>query len=140
MLDKKATPIPFSNQREDRLSWGLSPSGDFKLKDAYHIANANDLKPMNWPYNKKRIWKVPTLPKIKFFLWQCSHDSIPVCALLANKDCPKAQSFWNSFSPPCSATSFYDTQLMVWLRINCKLMQQCNATKLDWAIIFLIAV
>ena len=58
----------------------------------------------------------------------------------ALRDCPKAQSFWNSFSPPCSAASFYDTQLMVWLRINCKSMRQCNATDLDWAIIFPIAV
>ena len=155
MLEMKATLIPFSNQREDRLSWGLSPSGDFKLKDAYHIANANDPKPINWPYSEEWIWKIPTLPKIKFFLWQCSHDSIPVRVLLANKginislvcpacnsapetiihalrDCPKAQSFWNSFSPPCSATSFYDTQLMVWLRINCKSIRQCNATELDW--------
>lgn len=70
LLDMKAIPIPFSNQREDRLSWGLSLSGDFKLKDAYHIATANDPKPMNWPYRKEWIWKIPTLPKIKFFLWQ----------------------------------------------------------------------
>ena len=159
----KATPIPFSNQREEKLSWGLSLSGEFKLKDAYHIANANDPKSMNQHYNEEWIWKIRALPKIKFFLWQCSHDSIPNHILLANRgmnisplcptcnsapetiihalrNCPKAQSLWNSFSPLCSAASFYDTQLMVWLRINCKLMHQCNATELDCAIIFPIAV
>ncbi|KAK7843484.1 putative ribonuclease h protein [Quercus suber] len=120
----------------------LSPSGEFTLKDAYHIANANDLKSMTRAYREECIWKIPALPKIKFFLWQCSHESISVRVLLANRgmnifplcpacnsapetiihalrNCPKAQSFWNSFSPPCSAASFYDTQLMVlWLHRN----------------------
>ena len=159
----KATTIPFSNQIKERLLWGLSLSGEFKLKDAYHIANANDPKSMNRHFSEEWIWKIQSLPKIKFFLWQCSHDSIPNHILLANRgmnisplcltcnsapetiihalrDCPKAQSFWNSFSSLCSAASFYDTQLMVWLRINCKSMQQCNATELDCAIIFPIAV
>lgn len=29
------------------------------------------------------IWKVPTIPKVKCFLWQCYHKSIPVRSVLA---------------------------------------------------------
>ncbi|KAK7854301.1 putative ribonuclease h protein [Quercus suber] len=37
LLEMKATPIPYSKSREDRLSWSLSPSGEFQLKDAYRF-------------------------------------------------------------------------------------------------------
>ncbi|KAL0001241.1 hypothetical protein SO802_015022 [Lithocarpus litseifolius] len=67
-------------------------------------------------------------------------NAAPETIIHAVKDCLKAQFFWNSFSPPCSAASFFGTQLMVWLRINCKLMRQCDVYELDWAIIFPIAV
>ena len=39
ILEMKATPLPFSNQGEDRLSWYSSPNGEFKLKEAYKLAN-----------------------------------------------------------------------------------------------------
>ncbi|KAK7827223.1 putative ribonuclease h protein [Quercus suber] len=29
------------------------------------------------------IWKVSTIPKIKYFVWQCLHESIPVSTVLA---------------------------------------------------------
>ncbi|KAK7823380.1 putative ribonuclease h protein [Quercus suber] len=145
-MEIKATPIPYSKLREDRLSWSSSSSGKFHLKDAYHI-----------------VWKIPSLPRIKCFLWQCCHQSILVRALLAKRgmnispicpmcnaapetishalrDCPKVQSFWNSFSPPVSASIFYGTQILDWLRLNCKSMQQCDVADLDWAILFPIAV
>lgn len=112
----KATPIPYSKLREDRLSWSLSPSGEFQLKDAYRLANANENHPMNHSFNGVWVWKVPSLPKIKCFLWQCCHKSIPMRALLvergmnisptcplcnsaletishALRDCPKVQIF-----------------------------------------------
>lgn len=66
-------------------------------------------------------------------------NSAPKMIILALRDCPKAQSIWNS-SPPFPAASFYDTQLMVWLRINCKSMRQWNFIDLDWSIIFPIVV
>ncbi|KAL0001759.1 hypothetical protein SO802_015540 [Lithocarpus litseifolius] len=90
-------------------------------------------------------------------------ESIPVCALLtergmnislicpmsnaspetishALRDCPKAQSFWNFFSPPISTSNFYGTQILDWLRLNCRSMQQCDVADLDWAILFPIAI
>lgn len=162
LLSMKATPIPFSNQSEDRISRCLSPSGESNTKDAYCIANTieNQLTPRS--FSGDWVWKIPSLPKVKFFLWQCCHQSILVRMLLAErgmdispqcpmcnsapksvihalKDCPKAQLFWNSFSPPASSATFYGTQLLDWLRINCKSSQHCGTSKIAWAIILPIA-
>ena len=40
---------------------------------------------MNWPFSEDWVWKVTAIPKIKFFLWQCSYQSIPVRAILAKR-------------------------------------------------------
>ena len=69
----------------DRISWFLSPSGEFVLKDAYKLACTEDgshafnLDTGSW------VWKTSTLPKIKCFLWQCCHLSIPVRETLASR-------------------------------------------------------
>ena len=50
IMEIKATLIPYSMLREDRLSWSSSPSGEFRLKDAYRIANAKESKPKIQPF------------------------------------------------------------------------------------------
>ena len=37
LLEMKATPLPFSFQGKDRITWHYSTNGEFKLKDAYHL-------------------------------------------------------------------------------------------------------
>ena len=162
-LEMKAIPLPFSNQGEDRLSWFSSPNGDFKLKEAYRLANKGDNN-MVWQHFKGDwVWKVATLPKIKCFLWQCCHQSIPVRALLAQRgmdipflcpvfnhepetilhalrDCPKAQSFWNSLSPPFRSNLFYGLQLVDWLKLNCKTSMSSPSSNINWSILFPFAV
>ncbi|KAK7857244.1 hypothetical protein CFP56_019206 [Quercus suber] len=34
-MELKATPISFSTQNTDRITWSSSPSGSFELKEAY---------------------------------------------------------------------------------------------------------
>lgn len=77
-LEMKATPCPFSNQGGDRLSWFSSPNGEFNLKEAYRLANWEDSNEVGRRFRGDWVWKVQSLPKIKRFLWQCSHHSIPV--------------------------------------------------------------
>ena len=163
LMEIKATLIPYSMLREDRLSWSISPKREFHLKDTYRIANAKESKLELQPFSGVWVWKIPSLPRIKRFLWQCCHQSIPVRALLAERgmnispicpmcnaapetishafrNCLKAQSFWNSFSPLVSASIFYGTQFLDWLRLNCRSMQRCDVADLDWAILFPIAI
>ena len=84
-LEMKATPLPFSNQSGDRLSWFSSPSGDFKLKEAYCPANSEDNYEADRMFRGEWVWKVQSLPKIKCFLWQCCHHNIPIRAILSKR-------------------------------------------------------
>ena len=88
------------------------------------------------------VWKVETLPKIKCFLWQCYHSSIPIRSVLVArgvhlhtscpicnsasktidhlfKECSFAKTFWDSFPYPMQSSLFYGENLVEWLRINC---------------------
>ena len=38
MLEMKATPVSFSTQISNRITWSSSPSGNFELKEAYRLA------------------------------------------------------------------------------------------------------
>lgn len=42
LLDIKANPMPLMTTSTDRISWFLSPSGEFVLKDAYKLACTED--------------------------------------------------------------------------------------------------
>lgn len=83
-----------------------------------------------------------SISKIKCFLWQCYHKSIPVSSLLATWgmdvptvcrlynsgtetilhvlcDCQVALNLWTVLSLPLPAVSFFNLQLLDWLRLNC---------------------
>ena len=86
--------------------------GSFELKSAYKVAMGVDTISL---FTARWLWKAPTLPRIKTFIWQCAHNSIgvkeclarrsvmedvvcPICRredesiLHALRDCPWAQS------------------------------------------------
>jgi ribonuclease HI len=124
----------------DKRVWD-SVGGDFNLGKAYSIACNNfsecsSLNPSSW------IWKVKTSPRIKFFLWQCYHLSVPVREILASRginiptscprclapneslihmlrDCPDSIAFWSSFRFPSLGNHFYSASLFDWIHSNC---------------------
>ena len=78
----KSTPIPMSATRVDRISWSSSPNGEFKIKEAYKLACMTQNNPHCDHFMGNWIWKISMLPKIKCFLWQCFHRSIPTREVL----------------------------------------------------------
>ena len=68
LLEIKATHVPFSNHSKDLLSWFSSLNGEFKLKEAYRLANLVGNDTANQIFRGDRVWKVQSLPKIKHFL------------------------------------------------------------------------
>ena len=81
----KATPITFSAMHFDRITWSSSPNRNFDMKEAYKLAILEFDKMYKGNFDGSWIWKVPTIPKIKCFLWQCHHHSILVRSTLAAK-------------------------------------------------------
>ena len=139
----KATSFPIHANGIDHISWASSPSREFELKDAYRLARLNTDDSTVNPFVDNWVWKTNTMPKIKCFLWQCVHRSIPVREVLVARglhlptscplcngpsksiirvlrDCSIAQQVWNSLSPPMLPNLFFGINLSNWLRLNCK--------------------
>lgn len=93
------------------------------------------------PFTGGWVWKANTYPKIRCFLWQCLHKSIPVrgvlvargvntptlCPLCNNasesivhmlRDCSQACLFCDSLGIPIQHDLFYGLNFEAWLRIN----------------------
>lgn len=71
-----STPLKFTSPLKDSYSWKCDSSGRFSTKSAYNLTSS--LEPpnsesKNFP-NLSWIWKIPTLPKIKHFLWISFYD------------------------------------------------------------------
>ena len=70
-------PISFFALNIDRITWSSSPSGNFELKEVYKLASMEETCSNLCQFGGDWIWKAPTIPKIKCFLWQCYYNSIP---------------------------------------------------------------
>ena len=155
----KATPIPFFALYEDHLTWYSSPSGAFELKEAYRLAGMEGEDNQASPFVGEWIWKTISILKVKCFLWQCYHNSIPVQATLAYRgmdispsclicngapetiihvlrDCPFAKWFWNSFPQPMQASLFYGSRLADWMRLNCQSTKVFLCSRINWGVVF----
>ena len=101
---------------------------------------------------------IPTLPKIRCFLWQCCHLSIPVWEVLAARrmnishlcpicnsgpesiihmlrDCSLARQVWDSLIPLAALGSFYVSNLVNWLCSNCN-SHASSHLGIPWNVIF----
>jgi ribonuclease HI len=152
----KALSVCPARSLADRRVWD-SVGGQFSLKKAYSIAcNTSSecfkTKPSDW------IWNVGTNPRIKFFLWQCYHLSVPVRDTLASRginiptfcprcsgpnetlihllrDCPDSIAFWNAFRYPNVGNQFYSAPLIDWIIANCS-VSSTHDHNIPWQTIF----
>ena len=79
--------------KEDFKVWNLTRSGQFFMKSAYQLAFSEKTKVIqpeafNQPSVnslKEKVWKVPTLPKIRVFVWKVLNGALPVADLLESR-------------------------------------------------------
>ena len=69
---------------QDSSTWAFSNNGSFSLKAAYVMAKGlNPLNlcssPISW------VWKIKWNPRIIFFFWLVSHNSIPTFEVLGSR-------------------------------------------------------
>ena len=135
----KATPLRRYVVREDHKSLISSLNGEFNPRNAYLLAIDENLEAPD--FHGKWIWKLQTLPKIKMFLWKCSHMSLPVKAILTHRgigglggcdscteleesithvlrDCSIAKNFWEHSSYPDSLKQSFSDDLESWIKKN----------------------
>lgn len=79
--------------RADSHTWKYNKSGNLTVKSAYWLAQSSKIQgshpevlimPSIIPL-KAKIWKVPTVPKIRTFMWKILGDALPVADLLINR-------------------------------------------------------
>ena len=78
----QATPLSLTGRSGDKLAWAENLKGSFDLKIAYKLDTSSEEIA---PFTTSWIWKAPTLPRIKTFLWQCAHNSIAVKECLTGR-------------------------------------------------------
>jgi len=109
------------------------------------------------------VWKSKTTPRIKFFLWQCYHGSIPTKDVLDSQgfnldtacelcgcnsetiihllcDCGVARNVWRKLGINDANQDFYNTPLAEWLRKNCESSISFSRPRIPWSFIFPKAV
>ena len=69
--------------QEDLNILAFSKDGNFSLKSAYLIAKG--LNPLNLDTFNMWVWNSKIMSRIKFFLWLCSHYSIPTREVLGSR-------------------------------------------------------
>ena len=130
----QATPFSLTSRGGDKLAWAENLMGSFELKSAYKVAMGVDTISL---FTARWLWKAPTLPRIKTFIWQCAHNSIgvkeclarrsvmedvvcPICRredesiLHALRDCPWSQSVWRQLGVQLRNLSFRLSNLHDW--------------------------
>ena len=80
----KVSPSAANPSQKNILIWAFSKDGSFSLKSAYLIAKGFNLlnldtSPHQW------VWKAHTSPRIKFFIWLCTHHSVPTKEVLDSR-------------------------------------------------------
>ena len=90
----QATPLSLTCRSGDKLAWAKNLKGSFDLKSAYKLDTGSEEIA---PFTTSWIWKAPTLPRIKTFLWQCAHNSIAVKECLTGRGVVEDEncSIWN---------------------------------------------
>lgn len=55
LMKIKVTPTPLFADGKDRISWASSPSGEFKLKEAYRLACLGEDTPQAGTFMESRV-------------------------------------------------------------------------------------
>ncbi|KAL1216437.1 putative mitochondrial protein [Cardamine amara subsp. amara] len=79
--------------KEDFWTWDHTKSGDYTVKSENWLANQilkEDLIQMaelqpSLNELKEKVWSLPTVPKIKAFLWRATNDTLPVMESLQSR-------------------------------------------------------
>lgn len=153
-----ATPLPFAEDREDKLVWSGESSGLFSAKSAFLLLQAEHIRAQELP-DLRWLWRCRGTERMRFFLWLLYQDKLntnvnrarrqpsvsvlcPTClastesSLHLFRDCVFDREVWDFCfvlgGPP---TNFFSMNLQDWLRVNCTSSEQfSNAT--TWAVNF----
>ena len=158
----RGIPVAENPDQEDILVRAFSKDGSFSLKSTCLIAKGFNIlnletSPHQW------VWKVSTSPRIKIFLWLCTHCSVPTKEVLGSRglnlnptcelcgespesilhtlrDCKVAKSVWKDLGIKEGNLEFFGLNLDAWLKNNCGMTSMYPRPHVPWKILFPQAV
>ncbi|GLT27441.1 hypothetical protein SLA2020_024380 [Shorea laevis] len=156
----KATPFSLINHLHDTFSWKGEANGLFSSASAHRILCSNsNVSSSDWGW----VWKLPTLPKIKYFIWLLVHGKIksmdflhglsivqdPICKVCNNqvetldhifRGCPPAAAVLSRLLPGCLDMDHAMMDFGVWIKIQTSKMTPSSIHQIPWTIIFCFAL
>ena len=158
-LEIQATPFAVTTNSSDKVAWACNSRGEFELKSAYRLTIAKEEKMFKGDW----VWKMNTLPKIKFFVWKCLHNSIEVKDCLAKRgiqidatcplcrrndetiihalqDCDLIRPEWTDLQASAQDNLFFQTNVHDWFSKNAKVGRKFGQSSMPWNCVFLFAV
>lgn len=88
----------FQDNTPDSFTWAPAKNGLFSIKSCYYLLlNQPPYHLSSKPPDLTWIWQLHIQQRLKFFLWQTMHDSLPVCEKLF-----KRKVITSSLCPVCS--------------------------------------
>jgi ribonuclease HI len=158
----KAIPLQCWSTSQDTRYWLDSPTGEFNFKSAYQLESNSSGQPSQFA-GGKWLWKVSSLPKVKYFIWLCLHNSLFVREVLASRglnitplcprcgthaesilhllrDCSASCAFWQKIGIPSRCISSFGVSLYDWLHANCTDQSKKPPHNLPWSILFPIGL
>ncbi|GLT29719.1 hypothetical protein SLA2020_045650 [Shorea laevis] len=156
----KAIPFPLVNQVEDTFSWKGEANGLFSSASAHRILCSDlHVQPRDWEW----IWKSPTLPKIKYFIWLLVHGRIKSMEFLHNlgivqdpigkvcndhvetidhifRGCPSAVTVLNMLLPGSLDTNHTIMEFNSWIKLHIGKKTPSSFHRIPWTVIFCFAL
>lgn len=149
---------PPRNSSCDEFCWRNGSDGRFSVQAAYNFLNQQhrDVQKDIWG----RVWRWQLPEKIKFFLWQASHESIMTNALRVRRrlsdssqcplscaqvesiihtlrDCSRARQLWRKLLAPQHYNSFFSCSIQDWMTWNATHQPQRPKLKCwPWQMVF----
>ena len=135
-------PVYLPHTSTDTLIWNHH-SSICSVESAYHsILEWNSLGALSRTETWSWVWKLKLPPKIKLFIWKCTHHRIPTKSILfpqsnhntqicpwcneietpihVLRDCAFARNIWASFSTHLLIPDFFNLPFHHWCKQNMK--------------------
>lgn len=68
--------------RRDRLAWRFTKDGVYTARSGYFdVLRSENEATGYW----SKIWKLPVIPKVQYFIWRVMHGILPTCINLVSR-------------------------------------------------------
>ncbi|KAL9862399.1 putative RNA-directed DNA polymerase [Arabidopsis thaliana] len=145
----------------DRISWGESQDGRFKVSTAYSFLTRDEAPRQDMKRFFDRVWSVTAPERVRLFLWLVAQQAImtnqerhrrhlsttSICQVCKGaeesiihvlRDCPAMEGIWLRLVPVSKRRLFFEKSILEWLYVN--LGEHGEVGGSVWSTVFALAI